>query len=166
MISLVICSSFGGWIRSWTHNSHSIKGPTTHQTHCCLGPISCQPSYTSSPHLRWMIENNPTNEGNVITGSDHMGMFSKPKELSFGGWIRSWTHNSHSIKGPTTHQTHCCLGPISCQPSYTSSPHLRWMIENNPTNEGNVITGSDHMGMFSKPKELCSCLQEIADKYS
>ncbi|KAK4584465.1 hypothetical protein RGQ29_022264 [Quercus rubra] len=42
----------------------------------------------------------------------------------------------------------------------------RWMIENNPTDEVKVITGSDHMVMFSKPKELCSCLQEIADKYS
>ncbi|XP_050291595.1 methyl jasmonate esterase 1-like isoform X2 [Quercus robur] len=42
----------------------------------------------------------------------------------------------------------------------------RWMIENNPADEVKVITGSDHMVMFSKPKELCSCLQEIAEKYS
>ena len=42
----------------------------------------------------------------------------------------------------------------------------RWMIENNPTDEVKVITGSNHMVMFSKPKELCSCLREIADKYS
>ena len=42
----------------------------------------------------------------------------------------------------------------------------RWMIENNPPDEVKLISGSDHMVMFSKPKELCSCLQEIAEKYS
>jgi pimeloyl-ACP methyl ester carboxylesterase len=42
----------------------------------------------------------------------------------------------------------------------------RWMIENNPTDEVKVITGSDHMVMFSKPNELFSCLQEIVGKYS
>ncbi|XP_077224827.1 methyl jasmonate esterase 1-like isoform X2 [Tasmannia lanceolata] len=38
----------------------------------------------------------------------------------------------------------------------------RWMIENNPVKEVKVIQGSDHMPMFSKPKELCSYLLEIA----
>ncbi|GLT39050.1 hypothetical protein SLA2020_132580 [Shorea laevis] len=42
----------------------------------------------------------------------------------------------------------------------------RWIIEKNPTDEVKVIAGSDHMVMFSKPLELCSCLQEIADKYA
>ncbi|XWS33671.1 hypothetical protein CRYUN_Cryun22dG0102700 [Craigia yunnanensis] len=42
----------------------------------------------------------------------------------------------------------------------------RWMIENNPPDAVKLISGSDHMVMFSKPKELCSCLQEIAEKYS
>ena len=42
----------------------------------------------------------------------------------------------------------------------------RWMIEKNPTDEVKVIIGSDHMVMFSKPKELCSCLEEIVEKYS
>ncbi|KAF5463872.1 hypothetical protein F2P56_014000 [Juglans regia] len=41
----------------------------------------------------------------------------------------------------------------------------RWMIENNPAPEVKVIAGSDHMVMFSQPKELCSCLLEIAEKY-
>ena len=41
----------------------------------------------------------------------------------------------------------------------------RWMIENNPIDEVKVINGSDHMVMFSRPLELFSCLQEIADKY-
>ncbi|KAA8547247.1 hypothetical protein F0562_003889 [Nyssa sinensis] len=41
----------------------------------------------------------------------------------------------------------------------------RWMIENNPTDEVKVIYDSDHMVMFSKPQELCSCLKEIADNY-
>ncbi|KAH7841812.1 hypothetical protein Vadar_034567 [Vaccinium darrowii] len=38
----------------------------------------------------------------------------------------------------------------------------RWMIENNPIDEVKVISGADHMVMFSKPEELCSCLQELA----
>ncbi|KAG6729390.1 hypothetical protein I3842_01G026800 [Carya illinoinensis] len=42
----------------------------------------------------------------------------------------------------------------------------RWMIENNPAPEVKVIADSDHMVMFSQPKELCSYLLEIAEKYS
>ncbi|XP_058228520.1 methyl jasmonate esterase 1-like [Rhododendron vialii] len=38
----------------------------------------------------------------------------------------------------------------------------RWMIENNPTDEVRVIPGSDHMVMFSKPKELIKCLLGLA----
>ncbi|XVF61896.1 hypothetical protein PTKIN_Ptkin08bG0171400 [Pterospermum kingtungense] len=41
----------------------------------------------------------------------------------------------------------------------------RWMIENNPPDEVKLVSGSDHMVMFSKPQELCSCLQDIAEKY-
>ncbi|XP_077224477.1 salicylic acid-binding protein 2-like [Tasmannia lanceolata] len=41
----------------------------------------------------------------------------------------------------------------------------RWMIENNPVKEVKVIQGSDHMPMFSKPKELCNYLLEIAQTY-
>ena len=60
-----------------------------------------------------------------------------------------------------------CRVYIVCdQDNVVKEDFQRWMIENNPTDEVKVITGSDHMVMFSKPKELCSCLQEIADKYS
>ncbi|XP_021629337.1 methylesterase 3 [Manihot esculenta] len=41
----------------------------------------------------------------------------------------------------------------------------RWMIQNNPTDEVKIIADSDHMVMFSKSQELCSCLLEIARKY-
>ncbi|XVF59505.1 hypothetical protein PTKIN_Ptkin07bG0281200 [Pterospermum kingtungense] len=41
----------------------------------------------------------------------------------------------------------------------------RWTIENNPPDEVKLIPDSDHMVMFSKPNELCSCLQEIAEQY-
>ncbi|KAK1587530.1 hypothetical protein Q3G72_013888 [Acer saccharum] len=41
----------------------------------------------------------------------------------------------------------------------------RWMIENNPMDDVRLISGSDHMPMISKPKELCFCLQEIVEKY-
>ena len=60
-----------------------------------------------------------------------------------------------------------CRVYIVCdQDKVVKEDFQRWMIENNPTDEVKVITGSNHMVMFSKPKELCSCLQEIADKYS
>ncbi|XP_031265191.1 polyneuridine-aldehyde esterase-like [Pistacia vera] len=42
----------------------------------------------------------------------------------------------------------------------------RWIIEKYPTDEEMVISGSDHMPMVSKPKELFTCLQEIADKFT
>ncbi|PON54018.1 Methyl esterase [Parasponia andersonii] len=45
----------------------------------------------------------------------------------------------------------------------------RWMIGNNPTlNEEDVmlIRGADHMVMISKPKELCQCLTNVAEKLS
>ncbi|XVF59499.1 hypothetical protein PTKIN_Ptkin07bG0280600 [Pterospermum kingtungense] len=42
----------------------------------------------------------------------------------------------------------------------------KWYIEHNPTVDVKVIAGADHMPMFSKPIELCKCLQEIADKYN
>ncbi|KAL8117566.1 methyl jasmonate esterase 1-like [Apium graveolens] len=41
----------------------------------------------------------------------------------------------------------------------------RWMIESNPPEEVKVIKGSDHMIMFSKPRELFVCLEEISQQY-
>ncbi|XP_050205318.1 methyl jasmonate esterase 1-like [Mercurialis annua] len=41
----------------------------------------------------------------------------------------------------------------------------RWMIHNNPPDEIKLISDSDHMLMFSQPREFCSCLQDIASKY-
>lgn len=56
---------------------------------------------------------------------------------------------------------------IVCDEDHAIKEDLqRWMIEKNPTDEVKVITGADHMVMFSKPLELCSCLQDIADNYS
>ncbi|KAF7136400.1 hypothetical protein RHSIM_Rhsim08G0106100 [Rhododendron simsii] len=40
----------------------------------------------------------------------------------------------------------------------------RWLIENNPVDEVKVISGVDHMVMFSKPQELSSCLLGLAEK--
>ncbi|XVF61897.1 hypothetical protein PTKIN_Ptkin08bG0171500 [Pterospermum kingtungense] len=48
----------------------------------------------------------------------------------------------------------------------TGEGYQRWMIENNPPDEVMLISDSDHMVMFSKPHELCSCLEEIAEKYA
>ncbi|KAJ6733038.1 hypothetical protein OIU74_004898 [Salix koriyanagi] len=41
----------------------------------------------------------------------------------------------------------------------------RWNIEKNPPDEVKVVSGSDHMLMFSKPQEMCSCLLEVARNY-
>ncbi|KAK1363849.1 methylesterase 10-like [Heracleum sosnowskyi] len=41
----------------------------------------------------------------------------------------------------------------------------RRMIQLNPPDEVKVIQGSDHMTMFSKPQELCSCLLAIAQQH-
>lgn len=41
-----------------------------------------------------------------------------------------------------------------------------WMIENYPVKHVMEIKGADHMAMFSKPKELCECLSEIAHKWA
>ncbi|XP_057770037.1 methyl jasmonate esterase 1-like [Salvia miltiorrhiza] len=40
-----------------------------------------------------------------------------------------------------------------------------WMIENNPVDEVKIISGADHMPMFSKTHELCAHLHDIALKY-
>ncbi|XP_057770038.1 methyl jasmonate esterase 1-like [Salvia miltiorrhiza] len=40
-----------------------------------------------------------------------------------------------------------------------------WMIENNPADEVKIISGADHMPMFSKTHELCAHLHDIALKY-
>lgn len=37
----------------------------------------------------------------------------------------------------------------------------RWIIERIPMDNVKLISGSDHMPMFSKPDDLCLCLQEI-----
>ena len=42
----------------------------------------------------------------------------------------------------------------------------KWYIEHSPTGDVKFIAGADHMPMFSKPKEVCKCLQEIAEKYN
>ncbi|WRX08979.1 Alpha/beta hydrolase fold-1 - like 7 [Theobroma cacao] len=42
----------------------------------------------------------------------------------------------------------------------------RWMIQNNPPKDVVEIKGADHMAMFSKTKQLCDTLLDIADKYA
>ncbi|KAF8015547.1 hypothetical protein BT93_H1159 [Corymbia citriodora subsp. variegata] len=41
----------------------------------------------------------------------------------------------------------------------------RWMVGMNPPDEVKVISGSDHMVMFSNPHELCLAFGEIAECY-
>ncbi|KAG5614737.1 hypothetical protein H5410_014561 [Solanum commersonii] len=41
----------------------------------------------------------------------------------------------------------------------------RWLIKNNPPDEVQMIHDAGHMVMFSKPRELCSCLVMISQKY-
>ncbi|KAF9678427.1 hypothetical protein SADUNF_Sadunf07G0033800 [Salix dunnii] len=54
---------------------------------------------------------------------------------------------------------------ICDQDNVTKEALQRWMIENNPPDEVKVVSGSDHMLMFSKPQEMCSCLLEVAKNY-
>ncbi|KAA8547241.1 hypothetical protein F0562_003895 [Nyssa sinensis] len=42
----------------------------------------------------------------------------------------------------------------------------RWLIENSPVKEVKEIKDADHMPMFSKPRELCQCLMDIAHKHT
>ncbi|KAF8404278.1 hypothetical protein HHK36_009160 [Tetracentron sinense] len=44
--------------------------------------------------------------------------------------------------------------------------YQRWMIDNSPVKEVKLITGADHMPMFSKPQELFLCFIEIAERYA
>ncbi|KAK3005191.1 hypothetical protein RJ639_016433 [Escallonia herrerae] len=55
---------------------------------------------------------------------------------------------------------------ISSEDKVTNKDFQLWMIENNPPNQVEEITGSDHMVMMSKPAELFVCLQGIAEKCS
>ncbi|KAK8566257.1 hypothetical protein V6N12_059790 [Hibiscus sabdariffa] len=41
-----------------------------------------------------------------------------------------------------------------------------WYIENSPAADVKFIDRADHMPMFSKPQDLCKCLQQVADKYN
>nr|ABY59789.1 methyl jasmonate esterase [Nicotiana attenuata] len=41
----------------------------------------------------------------------------------------------------------------------------RWLIKNNPPDDVEFIHDADRMVMFSKPRELCSCLLMISRKY-
>ncbi|KAJ4827277.1 hypothetical protein Tsubulata_031185 [Turnera subulata] len=41
----------------------------------------------------------------------------------------------------------------------------RWMIENSPVQDVMEIEGADHMPMLCKPREACTCLSKIAQKY-
>ncbi|XWS33668.1 hypothetical protein CRYUN_Cryun22dG0102400 [Craigia yunnanensis] len=42
----------------------------------------------------------------------------------------------------------------------------RWVIQNNPPKDVVEIKGADHMAMFSKTKQLCQSLVEIANRYA
>ncbi|KAI8030236.1 Salicylic acid-binding protein 2 [Camellia lanceoleosa] len=55
---------------------------------------------------------------------------------------------------------------VVCNEDYTIPEEFqRWMIENSGgVKEVKEIKGADHMAMFSKPRELCCCLLEIANK--
>ncbi|XP_073045372.1 methyl jasmonate esterase 1-like [Primulina eburnea] len=51
---------------------------------------------------------------------------------------------------------------VICEQDYVLRKGFQeWMIENNPTHEVKMIHDADHMVMFSKPQELCLCLQQI-----
>ncbi|KAL7141307.1 hypothetical protein ABFS83_08G044700 [Erythranthe nasuta] len=57
-------------------------------------------------------------------------------------------------------------GYVVCeQDNILNRTFQEWLIDNNPADEVNFISGADHMPMFSKSHELCACLENLADKY-
>lgn len=55
---------------------------------------------------------------------------------------------------------------VMCKQDKVLKPDLQLsMIERNPPNDVKVIADADHMPMFSKPQELFSHLQDIANTY-
>ncbi|OMP02116.1 putative Polyneuridine-aldehyde esterase precursor [Corchorus olitorius] len=56
---------------------------------------------------------------------------------------------------------------VACNEDKTiTQESQRWMIQNNPPKDVFEIQGADHMGMLSKPTQVCDCLLEIANKYA
>ncbi|XP_043695163.1 polyneuridine-aldehyde esterase-like isoform X2 [Telopea speciosissima] len=55
---------------------------------------------------------------------------------------------------------------ILCDEEDDIKESLKGMIAKYPPDEVKEIPGSDHMVMISKPQELCTYLQEIANRYS
>ncbi|XP_043712797.1 salicylic acid-binding protein 2-like [Telopea speciosissima] len=56
---------------------------------------------------------------------------------------------------------------IVCQEDKVmNEDYQRWMIHNNPVTEVKVFHGSDHMVMLCISLELCTCLLDIAERYS
>ncbi|PIN16134.1 hypothetical protein CDL12_11216 [Handroanthus impetiginosus] len=54
---------------------------------------------------------------------------------------------------------------VACERDNILKEFQEWMMQNNPTHEVKMISGADHMVMFSKCQELCAYLQDLARKY-
>ncbi|XP_030973361.1 salicylic acid-binding protein 2-like [Quercus lobata] len=120
--------------------------------------------------------NNPPTT--MLFGSNLMAsklyQLSPPEDLALAMSLvrpsRLYGHDALLLKEPELTKEKCGSVRkvyIVCDQDNSIKEDLqRWMIERNPTDEVKVITGSDHMVMFSKPKELCLCLEEIVKKYS
>ncbi|KAL5705055.1 hypothetical protein ACHQM5_023402 [Ranunculus cassubicifolius] len=55
---------------------------------------------------------------------------------------------------------------IICKDDYAVDKKFpKWMIQNNQVKEVKEIEGADHFAMFSKPREVCDALIELANKY-
>ncbi|KAK6237565.1 hypothetical protein QUC31_003034 [Theobroma cacao] len=138
-------SSIRDWDPLWTHNLRLMMVLISLQLHLLFGP-----SFMSTK----------------------LYQLSPPEDLTLATMLaRPFGINDDAASVEETELTREKYGCVRrvfivCdKDKVTDEDFQRWMIENNPPEEVKLISESDHMVMFSKPQELCSCLEEIAEKY-
>ncbi|KAL8473635.1 hypothetical protein ACS0TY_029798 [Phlomoides rotata] len=78
-----------------------------------------------------------------------LGLYSEPAE-------EVWKDNHGSVRR---------FYVVCEQDNVLKQGFQEWMIAKCPVDEVKLIPGADHMVMFSKSHELCSSLQDFADKF-
>ncbi|EEF40026.1 Polyneuridine-aldehyde esterase precursor, putative [Ricinus communis] len=134
---------------------------------------SAEPSMDCQFTFAKGIENPPTS---AIFGPEYMKIkmyqYCKPEDLELakmlirptGLFYEDFANNSMltEVKFGSV-----CRAFIVCEEDEVMTEEFQqFMIKNSPPQEVKVIKEAGHMVMLSKPKELCLCMEEIADKYS
>ncbi|XVE87204.1 hypothetical protein DITRI_Ditri18aG0097300 [Diplodiscus trichospermus] len=144
-------------------------------SHASIGEEFTRKGINSKMERQYTFDNGPDNPPtSVLAGpnymSSHVYQLSPPEDLALAMFlIRPIAVSGGKISLELSKEKYGSVRRvyIVCDQDHAIPENVqRWMIENNPPDEVKLISGSDHMVMFSKPQELCSCLQEIAEKYS